>query len=68
MCLVQMARRCPSARVLGVATVPGRRFLINRQGFATLVAAPAGRACGVVWSLSADDERSLDDDEGVAGG
>jgi hypothetical protein len=68
MCRVQMAARCPAARLLGVAALPGRRFLINRQGFATLIAAPAGLAYGLIWALTAADERSLDDYEGVADG
>lgn len=68
MCPVQMAKRCPAARLLGVAALPGRRFLINRQGFATLVSAPAEQAYGVIWALNAEDERSLDGYEGVADG
>lgn len=68
MCRVQMAKRCPAARLLGVAALPGRRFLINRQGFATLVCAPAEQAYGLIWALNAEDERSLDDYEGVADG
>ena len=68
MCRVQMAKRCPAARLLGVAALPGRRFLINRQGFATLVSAPAERAYGLIWALNAEDERSLDGYEGVADG
>lgn len=68
MCGVQMAERCPAARLLGVAALPGRRFVINRQGFATLVEAPAGQAWGLVWALNAADEHSLDLYEGVAEG
>jgi hypothetical protein len=68
MCRAQMAERCPAARLLGVAALPERRFLINRQGFATLVFAPAEQAHGVVWALNAEDERSLDRYEGVAEG
>ncbi|HXQ50910.1 MAG TPA: gamma-glutamylcyclotransferase family protein [Stellaceae bacterium] len=68
MCRIQMAKRCPAARPLGVASLPGRRFLINRPGFATLVAAPAARAYGLIWRLGVEDERSLDGYEGVADG
>lgn len=68
MCRAQMAARCPAARLLGVAAIPGQRFLINRTGFATLIAAPGGRAYGLVWALTAEDERSLDGYEGVADG
>jgi len=68
MCRVQMAARCPAAAPLGVAALPGRRFLINRHGYATLVAAPAAEAYGLVWALDVEDERSLDRYEGVAQG
>jgi hypothetical protein len=68
MCRMQMAERCPAARPLGVAALPGRRFLINRQGYATLVATPAERAYGLVWALDAEDEASLDRYENVAAG
>lgn len=35
----QMAERCPGAEVIGLATLPGYRFVINQRGVATL---PAG--------------------------
>lgn len=66
MCRAQMAQRCPGATLLGVASLPGKRFLINREGFATLVPAPAAQAYGLVWTLNEADERSLDLYEGVA--
>ena len=66
MCRAQMAQRCPAARLLGATRLPGRRFLINRQGWATLIAAPDAAAYGLVWALSADDERALDLYENVA--
>jgi hypothetical protein len=68
MCRAQMAQRCPGATLLGVASLPGKRFLINREGFATLVPAPAAQAYGLVWTLNEADERSLDLYEGVAEG
>jgi hypothetical protein len=68
LCRVQMAKRCPAAQPLGVAALPGRRFLINRQGFATLVSAPAEQAYGLIWALNAADEHSLDRYEGFAEG
>jgi hypothetical protein len=68
MCREQMAERCPAARLVGVTALPGRRFLINRQGFATLASAPAAQAYGLIWALTAEDERRLDGYEGVADG
>jgi hypothetical protein len=68
MCRAQMGERCPAARLIGVALLPERRFVINRLGFATLIAAPAERAYGLVWTLNRDDELSLDRYEAVAEG
>jgi hypothetical protein len=68
MCRAQMAARCPAARPIGVAALPARAFLINRLGFATLVAAPAAQAYGLVWAVTAEDEHSLDRYEAVAEG
>jgi hypothetical protein len=66
MCRAQMAQRCPAATLLGVAALPGRRFVINHEGFATLVPAHTTQAYGLVWTLTEADERSLDIYEGVA--
>jgi hypothetical protein len=68
MCRTQMAQRCPGASLVGAVVLPGRRFLINRLGFATLIVAPDAQAHGLIWTLKADDERSLDRYEGVADG
>jgi hypothetical protein len=39
--LKQMVKRCPSARYLGVANLPGYRWQINERGYANIVEASA---------------------------
>lgn len=62
-----MARRCPAAREIGTAVVPGWRFILGRRGYATIVPDPAARVVGVLWSLTPACERTLDEFEEVAG-
>ncbi|KAJ9143569.1 hypothetical protein NKR19_g6816 [Coniochaeta hoffmannii] len=73
----QMASRCPDARPLHLARLPGWRFIINTRGVANIVPedpgpAPAG-SCdqeeggvyGILYEIGAEDEESLDLCEGV---
>jgi gamma-glutamylcyclotransferase (GGCT)/AIG2-like uncharacterized protein YtfP len=66
---VEMMRtRCRDARPLGVATLRDWRFLINRDGYATVMP-HAGRAVhGVLWQVSSRDLASLNAYEGVETG
>ena len=62
---VHMAERCPGARHLGVANLPGHRFGIAAGGYGT-VRPDLGRAVrGVLWRLTPADLAALDDFEGV---
>ncbi len=63
-----MGARCPQARPLGVATLPGWRFIINGDGLASLAAQPGGRVHGVLWELSAREVSAINAYEGVASG
>jgi hypothetical protein len=63
-----MAKRCPAARELGTAVLPGWRFAIMEQGYATLLADARSRAVGVLWSITPRCERDLDAFEGVSRG
>lgn len=63
-----MARRCPAAREIGTAILPGWRFIIGRKGFATILPAPGVRVVGVLWSLTPQCERTLDEFEEIDGG
>jgi gamma-glutamylcyclotransferase (GGCT)/AIG2-like uncharacterized protein YtfP len=55
-----MRRRCPGARALGAARLDGWRFVITRDGYASLVRDPGGRVHGVLWRLTPRDLAALD--------
>ena len=61
----EMAYRCPSATFRGTATLDGYRFVINREGVATLVPSSRSLVYGVLWNLTPVDEVALDLFEGV---
>ena len=63
-----MAERCAAPSVLGVATVPGYRFGIAKQGYATMVPEPGSSVHGLLWSLTEEDLAALDHYEGVPAG
>jgi hypothetical protein len=61
----EMAYRCPRATLRGTATLDGYRFMINREGVATLVPTARSLVYGVLWNLTPVDEVALDLFEGV---
>lgn len=63
----QMSLRCPSSIFMGVGRLPGYRWMINDRGFANVVLSsrPGAEVYGLIYSLTHDDERSLDRNEGV---
>ena len=62
---VQMRYRCPGARAIGTAHLPGYRFLINQRGVASVLAAASHDVYGVLWHINAAHERALDDYEAL---
>jgi len=66
LCVPQMLRRCPSARIIGVGRLPGHRLAFNRYshgwegGVADVVPDPASEVWGAVWELSQHDMQALD--------
>lgn len=65
--LEQMARRCPTARVLGSATLQG--FTLTFRGshggaVANIEADPAGMVPVLLWEIQLADEAALDRYEG----
>ncbi|MEN9677611.1 MAG: hypothetical protein RIS76_3507 [Verrucomicrobiota bacterium] len=56
----QMALRCPRSRTVGLAQLPGWRFRINSQGWATIILDSASRVLGRLWTLPPEDETALD--------
>jgi gamma-glutamylcyclotransferase (GGCT)/AIG2-like uncharacterized protein YtfP len=63
-----MRARCPHARALGTITVTGWRFIIGRDGFASLERKPGGRVHGVLWRLSLRDIAAINAYENVQSG
>jgi len=64
----QMAFRCPDAYTIGKANVSGWEFKIMERGYATITPSEDSVVWGVLWALSANDERRLDRYEGVSAG
>ena len=64
----QMSLRCPRSRMIGTALLPGWRFRINAQGWATVVPERGALVHGRIWALSIEDEAHLDAYEDVASG
>ncbi|CAA2104373.1 hypothetical protein MBUL_02673 [Methylobacterium bullatum] len=62
-----MAARCPGSTSLGTARLNRHRFIIMREGYASVVRAPASTVWGVLWDLALADVPALDRYEGVAG-
>jgi hypothetical protein len=60
-----MRARCPEACALGTATLAGWRFIIGRDGFASLVRQPGSRVYGVLWRLSTRDIAAINSYENV---
>jgi len=60
-----MARRCPAAREIGTAVLPGWRFLVASGGYSTIVPDEPARVVGVLWSLTPACERTLDEFEEI---
>lgn len=63
-----MALRCPVSRLIGRGHLPHHRFLIMREGYASVMRDRARTVHGVLWELALDDIPALDRYEGVAGG
>jgi gamma-glutamylcyclotransferase (GGCT)/AIG2-like uncharacterized protein YtfP len=55
-----MAVRCPGAKALGVARLPRHRFMITRDGYASVLRDPRMAVHGVLWELSLAHVRTLD--------
>ena len=58
----EMAYRCPRARALGKAVLPGYR--LEFKSFATIVPSPKEQVEGVLWTITDTDESALDILEG----
>ena len=63
-----MRRYAPAATPVGVALLPGHRFVITADGYASVAADCASVVYGVAWRLTARDCVTLDGWENVAAG
>jgi cation transport regulator ChaC len=54
-----MERRCPTARALGAALLSGWRYVITRDGYASVEPKAGGEVHGVLWRLAPRDLAAL---------
>jgi cation transport regulator ChaC len=50
-----MRRRCPMAAAIGAARLENWRFIVTRDGYASILPAPGSVVHGVLWRLTARD-------------
>lgn len=65
MIVADMKRRAPDSVEVGNATLEEFRIVLAPSGYASVVPAAGSRVYGVLWRISAVDERALDEYEGV---
>lgn len=63
-----MRKRCPRSSWLGAARLMHRRFVIMRNGYASVEPDPTGTVHGVLFDLAAEDFPALDRYEGLSDG
>lgn len=63
-----MAARCKGAEAIGLAALPGWRFVINAEGFGSIARIPGGRVLGVVWRLTPRDLAAVNAYESIDSG
>lgn len=63
-----MAVRCPSARPIGVAKLKDWRFIITRDGYASIVPSAGRVVHGVAWRLTPRDLAALNAYEALDSG
>lgn len=63
-----MALRCPASTLVGQGQLRRHRFIVMKEGYASVVRDPARTVWGVLWNLSLADVPALDRYEGVSGG
>ncbi len=64
----RMGRRCRHATAIGRARLEGWRFLVTRDGYASVVPAPGAVVHGVLWRVSARDLAALNAYESLDSG
>jgi gamma-glutamylcyclotransferase (GGCT)/AIG2-like uncharacterized protein YtfP len=68
MSVALMRRQCQEAEAIGPARIEGWRFIIMREGYASIVPAAGGTVHGVLWRITPRDLAALNVFEGVDSG
>ncbi len=63
-----MRTRCPASRPVGLARLARHRFVVTRDGYASVLPDPRRQVWGVLWDLSLADVPLLDRYESVGTG
>ncbi len=63
-----MHARCPQAKALGVATLPGWRFVITPDGVGSIAPRPGALLYGVLWRLTPRDLAAINAYESLDSG
>ncbi len=63
-----MGRRCPAALAVGTGVLEGWRFVITRDGYASVVPRPGEVVHGVVWRLTPRDVAAINAYESLDSG
>jgi gamma-glutamylcyclotransferase (GGCT)/AIG2-like uncharacterized protein YtfP len=63
-----MARLCPQAEALGVASIDHHRFFIAHGGYGSIARKRGAKVYGVLWRISARDLLALDRYEEIGDG
>lgn len=63
-----MKARCPASSVIGPARLARHRFVINQDGYATVVCDPKETVHGLLFELALSDVPALDRYEGLGRG
>ena len=63
-----MRRRCQGARLVGGAVLQDHRFVITKDGYASVVAARGAHVHGLLWHLTVRDLAALNAYENIDGG
>jgi len=63
-----MRRRCPGARLVGGAVLRDHRFVITKDGYASIAVARGARVHGLLWRLTMRDLAALNAYENIDGG
>jgi hypothetical protein len=63
-----MRRRCPGARLVGGAVLRDYRFIITKDGYASVAAACGREVYGLLWRLTPRDLTALNTYENIDGG